>query len=399
MATNTVKVIPSPPISTQPTSQRSTTNSTLISPVESGSSSLESMNHLGHSVESSARGSISNSRLIMENSLGDAETSVGNSSATLKNTPWESLGLWGSFVIFGGCIGILGVAVFISFLWFGGGPAPEAATAARSWLNIILSNRAAQAITLSSVLLRVIVSAQATSCTSLLAALFLEGRAVRASQLPHFSVARGINDGPRALLQIIIGSGTRHMLITVEALLMLILTLTILGLQFSSTVLVADLQPRVVVDEAKPITLRASFVQNTSVNIWSAVEFNGPVFTVYGEVPSNFTVVPDSRGVSDTGLKQRAMLPLQYPENRTTIRSYEGPAVVANTRVACMPPTMEGNLETIVSLDGIAATGQLRGTLDYNKWFYRPAGPTTYLYYYNTPFTRYKYSSKNAYFL
>ncbi|KAI8955157.1 hypothetical protein F4801DRAFT_602814 [Xylaria longipes] len=370
MATNRVQAVLSPPVSTQPISQGSTTNATITNPVELEFSSLESRDHPDHRVESLARDSASSSRPAMEDSLGDAEASERNSleppKARLKHTPWESLGSWGSFVIFGGCIGILGVSVFISFLWFGGGRAPEAATATRAWLNIILGSRAAQAITLSSLLLRVIVSAQAASCTSLLAALFLERRAVRASQLPHFSVARGINDGPRALLQMIIGSGTRHMLITVEAFLMLILTLTMLGLQFSSTVLIDDLQPRVVVDVAKPTTLNASFTQDAFVDLWNAFKFSGPVFATYGEVLSNNTAAPDSGGVSDTGLKQRALLPLENSENRTTIRSYKGPAVVANSRVACMPPSLEGNLEAVISLDGSAATGLLQGTLDYN---------------------------------
>ncbi|KAI0406991.1 hypothetical protein F4802DRAFT_62571 [Xylaria palmicola] len=302
-------------------------------------------------------------------STSDVESPEGKKHTSPKGgfiyTLRESLGSWGGFVIFGGCIGILGIVTFISFLWFGGGSAPEAATASSAWLNIVLNNRAAQAITLSSLLLRIIVATQATSCTSMLAALFLERRAVLASQLPHFSVARGINDGPRALLQKIIGSGTRRMLLSVEAFLMLILTLTLLGLQFSSTVLIADLENQVVVDVAKPTAVNTSFVSETSVVAWVSNNFYAPTFATYGETLLNVTAIPDSRGISDTGLRQRALLPLDSAQNRTTIRSYQGSAVVGNTRVACMPPRINGTLMVRVASDA-SPSGRLQGTLDYN---------------------------------
>ncbi|KAF2967320.1 hypothetical protein GQX73_g6234 [Xylaria multiplex] len=305
---------------------------------------------------------------LTEVSIGDSEVSAPSIAepprSRLKKGRWETIGAWGCFVIIGGCFGILAIFTFITFLWFGGGRAPEAADASRLWQEIILSGRVAQAITIASLLLRIVVSTQAASCTSLLAALFLEKRAVRVSHLPHFSVARGTNDGPRALLQMIIGSSTRRLLFTVETLLMLVLTLDTLGLQFSSTILLSDLRSLVVVTSGRPMLLKTSFSDHESF-FYTSNEGSSPEMAIYGEAPSNATFGPGTRGPFDTGLKQRALLPMQSPENRTMVRSYQGSAVVGNSRVACMPPIINGSVLPDPEPNAQVTSGRVQGTLDY----------------------------------
>ncbi|KAI0116316.1 hypothetical protein GGR51DRAFT_574648 [Nemania sp. FL0031] len=279
----------------------------------------------------------------------------------------ETIGVWGGAVITGGCIFIFLILGFIYFLWFRGGTGPESTPVSRMWRNIILSGRVVQAITISSLLLRIVVSTQVASCTSLLAALFLERQSVRVSQLPHFSIARATNDGPRALLQMIIGSGTRHMLFTVETLLMLIMALAMLGLQFSSTILLTDLRTRVIVNDPEPVLVNMSLGDPRTPIRNSLV---GAAIATFGEALSNSTAQPDAWGVSDTGLKQRALLPFEHPENRTTLRSYEGPATVIKSRVACMPPIInDGILFSTSSNDRAVYIGTIQGTLDYNASF------------------------------
>ncbi|KAJ2986298.1 hypothetical protein NUW58_g5096 [Xylaria curta] len=306
----------------------------------------------GCSIRPSAGNPIPISQSPIQMSVGDIEASPPSIAeppqTRMVGGRWKTIGAWGGFVIVGGSIGILVVLASLAFLWLGGGRAPEAAGASKLWRDIMLSGRVPQAITLLSLLLRIIVSAQATSCTSLLAALFLERRAVRLSHLPHFSVARGTNDGPRTLLQMIIGSGTRHMVFTVETLLILVLVLATLALQFSSTVLLSDLGSLTVVEDPKPNLLNTSFndISRVFATVGS-VEASQDLAT-YGEAPSNSIAQPDGRGVSDTGLKQRALLPLN--KARAMVRSYHGPAVIGG----------EGSF-------GIVC--QARGTLDYDASF------------------------------
>ncbi|GAW16510.1 hypothetical protein ANO14919_059390 [Xylariales sp. No.14919] len=309
---------------------------------------------------------------LTETSVGDLERYASviakPPQAKIKHGRWGTIGAWGSFVLIGGCISILAVFTFIAFLWFGGGLDREAVGASRLWQNIVLSGRIGQAITLSSLLLRIVVSAQAASCTSLLAALFLEKRAVPISYLPHFSIARGTNDGPRALLQMVIGSSTRHMLFTLEALLMLVLALAALGLQFSSTILLSDLRNAPIATDPKPTALKTTLSDTAQLAYMDNVADN-PVLAIYGEALSNVTVEPDDWGLSDTGLKQRALLPLDYAENRTMVRSYQGSATIGNSRVACMPPTIHGSAVPDPEVDGTVFTGRAQGTLDYNGSF------------------------------
>ncbi|KAI1124166.1 hypothetical protein F5Y10DRAFT_285382 [Nemania abortiva] len=358
-----------------PTIRQSRSDSSPVIPIEPAFPNYQDLENgpdqTDHSAESSVRHSTPNIQSPSSTLTGNMESSV---SATLglpqikPNHGWcEAIGAWGGFVIIGGSITILIVLSFISFLWFGGGTAPEAASSSSAWRSIILGGWVVQAITISTLLLRIVVSTQVASCTSLLAALFLERRSVRVSQLPYFSVARATNDGPRALLQTIIGSGTRQMLFTIEALLMLVLALAMLGLQFSSTILLTDFRTRMVVNEPGPILLNISISGNSYAGFQSYL--STPVLATFGEVSSNITAQPDTWGVSDTKLKQRAMLPSEYPENRTVVRSYEGLAIVANSRVACMPPTIDGIVLPYPSINGQLGYGLIRGMLDYDISF------------------------------
>lgn len=85
----------------------------------------------------------------------------------------KAIGRYNAFVIIGGTITILGVLGFLIFLWVGQG-IDEGKNAVSTWRLIILRGWTTQAITLSSLLLQLATSAQATVCTGLVAALVLE---------------------------------------------------------------------------------------------------------------------------------------------------------------------------------------------------------------------------------
>lgn len=96
------------------------------------------------------------------------------------------------------------------------------------------------------------------------------------------------------------------------------------------------------------------------------------VFPIFSETPQdNTSISPDSHRLSDTGLKRKGLLPLGLSDSRTAARRYQGNAMVLNTRVACMPPTMEGRVSSLnwTSSSGSDATliayGHVVGALDY----------------------------------
>ncbi|OTB00177.1 hypothetical protein M426DRAFT_243098 [Hypoxylon sp. CI-4A] len=100
----------------------------------------------------------------------------------------ESLGIWVGVVIIGGIIGSLAGLGFLIFLWTAHGSDEEATDAPHAWRAIMISGWMTQATTLCAVLIRIVVGAQATVCTAMLASLILEGRGVRKSHVVQFSV-------------------------------------------------------------------------------------------------------------------------------------------------------------------------------------------------------------------
>ncbi|KAI3331863.1 hypothetical protein HD806DRAFT_478542 [Xylariaceae sp. AK1471] len=203
----------------------------------------------------------------------------------------------------------------------------------------------------------------------MLASLILEKRHIRKSQVVFYSIIRGTNDGPRTLAELILRS--KRDLVRIESLLTFLLTIISLALQFSSTIIFSDLQESLVVADPVHVPVTNHIVQRVNQTYGSSSPVP-PVYAIYGEVPSNLTSLPDSRGFSDNGLKERALLPLRTAENRTAVRSYHGNAVVMSSRVACMRPQIKGVYSAAPQgyIDGSLGTvdyGRMVGTVDYGS--------------------------------
>lgn len=281
----------------------------------------------------------------------------------------QSLGIWGCIVIIGGSIGALAGFGFLIFLWAARGSGDDATNAPRVWRAIALHRWMSQAITLAALLIRVIAAAQASVCTAMLASLILEKREVRKSQAAQFSVMRGINDGPLKLLRLLLPS--RQTILHAESLLVFALTLSTFSLQFSTTILFSDIYDGTVAGDTIPIRVKHSILNETAHIVISTFQYQAPVNAVYGEVPSNRSSAPDSRGFSDGGLVQRSFLPFDKQQNRTAVRRFEGDGVTMNTRVACMRPEFEGSFVTDILPRVVADlknyNARINGTLRYGK--------------------------------
>lgn len=216
-----------------------------------------------------------------------------------------------------------------------------------------------------------IITAQAAVCTSMIASIIIEKRFIQKSQAAHFSVLRGINDGPRNLVHLILSSKSVRLILRLESYLAILLLLVGMGLQFSSTILLSDVDVSVVAGENALLQLPSLLSESqdrvtTSTNSYKALP---PQYAVFGELSSGTTTTPDAHGFSDTGLIQRAFLPLQVSEKREEVRSYEGNSIVMSTRVACMRPNIENLRYSACWWDNWADKnwGQLNGTLDYDS--------------------------------
>lgn len=244
----------------------------------------------------------------------------------------------------GGTFVAAGALAFLFFLWLGEGP-DGGENATKSWRWFILRQKVTQAITVSSLVLRTVIGAQATLCTSLVAAVVLEQHGMPLSKVAQLSTLRSINDGPLQLTWLLLRSGPRSAtLLKVLAIVLLVASVTI---QFSSTILVTDLGNLSLVDDpvatAIPVglTLSGAFA-NTPINALQ----RSPVPIPFGEIPSGIDATPTKVGYSDTGIVQRVFPPFT-PRSITTVRLYSGNAFTVKSRFVCVPPSLS-NLQAEV---------------------------------------------------
>lgn len=264
----------------------------------------------------------------------------------------QSLGKAGTASIVGGYIGILLVGGFLVYLWYGSGTSLEAAHATYLWRQIAIHSWMAQTITLCALILRLIISLQSTVCTSMIAALVLERRSVQRSKVPYFSIFRSVNSGPRKLFEIMTLSKNR-MFQHIEFWLVSLLVLVTTALQFTSTVLISDLNNFIMVGDMNETQVPSLLTFNESDFdfrlIGGAFLNRMPMFEMFAESPSQRDASPNEYGLSDTGLVQRGLLPFTESSSRTSLRGLDGNLLTFNSRVACMQPVLDISYETIES--------------------------------------------------
>ncbi|KAL7628611.1 hypothetical protein AAE478_000126 [Parahypoxylon ruwenzoriense] len=282
----------------------------------------------------------------------------------------QSLGLYGCFIIFGGSVLTLIDVAFLIFLWAGEGPAGgQEATA--FWRLIMLRDGATRAVTLSSLVLRSVIAAQATVCTSLVAALLVERRQVRVSQVAQMSITRSVNSGPQQLIQEIICSRSVSMIFSLEAILLMILGLGSLGIQFTSTILLPDFNSTILVQDSETIRHNVALSPITENNVSDIFSTSWPTLqgsnALFGELDSQNMAEPNERGVSHDGPRLRAFLPFER-EKRTRIRSYKGAAFTLKTEVSCQRPSIDASVKAHPwSLNVPYAS--MAGNISYNQTF------------------------------
>ncbi|KAI0404455.1 hypothetical protein F4802DRAFT_598152 [Xylaria palmicola] len=306
--------------------------------------------------------------LLESPSAGEKSKTSSQGRLPLK----ESLGRTGITTVLGGSVVILAGIAFLSLLWFGYGDAPEAADAPRLWRQIALKDWMTRTITISSLVLRSVVSFQVALCTSMIAALVLEKRLTRKSDVAYLSITRSISDGPRKLVQLLLCSGSWSVLAYVELWLISLLALVMLALQFSSTLLLSDIHSYVIVgdEERTPVANFGTFTgffDGSGDLATLEVDRNNPANTIFGEARMDYDVTPTVSGLSDTGVVQRSYLPFVGSENRTSVRSYRGPTLVINSRVTCVPPLMKGHFSSRDPNYADVDVGHLLGNVKYGE--------------------------------
>ncbi|TLS21125.1 uncharacterized protein PpBr36_10511 [Pyricularia pennisetigena] len=254
-----------------------------------------------------------------------------------KRRPWYRIGFWGFMTIIHGTILSFAFLAFLSFLWLTKERFdPE--LAGPTWRWVMLGGRVTQAITLATVLIRIAVTTKAAVFTSLIACIMLEKHGVPLSQVAELSVLRCVNDGPMRLAWLLLTSCRKSPLLSIVS---LGLILTTVAVQFSSTILVSDLDFTRIIGEpgntSMPVFMNMDVINlNHQSNGW--VE-RPTAYIPFGELGSGMNSTPTQLGVSDTGIVRKVFLPVST-NDQEHVRRYSGQAVVFNSRFVCMRPSV-----------------------------------------------------------
>ncbi|KAI1180361.1 hypothetical protein F4777DRAFT_529939 [Nemania sp. FL0916] len=280
---------------------------------------------------------------------GQPETLNHEALSSLPKRPvYYSLGILNVAIVIIGTVISLAALAFLIFLWAGRGQNPEGQLSSHAWRSIMLSGRLPQLITISALILRVSLSSQAVICTSCVAALVLERRAIPLSQSAPLSVLRSVSSEPRVLIYHIFRRKALAPLFHPEVILLLFVALGNIAVQFSSTILLSDLHEQSVVGFPREIRVNFTTSPDGSGGL-QGISYSFKEFPIFGEISSGYRAAPNSLGLSDTDVKRHVMLP--FTKDRTDIRSFEGPSIVMSSRVACMPPVISGEIGSYPSPD------------------------------------------------
>ncbi|KAI1423178.1 hypothetical protein F5Y12DRAFT_798658 [Xylaria sp. FL1777] len=289
----------------------------------------------------------------------------------------------GLLSIVGGTLATLASLGFLIFLWTGQGTTFGAVGASPSWRAIILRGWASQAITLAALLIRTATAIQATTCTGMLAALFLERHYIPKSEVVHFSILRSGNNGPLRLAELASKLRPISCWFSIETALLLSLLTSALALQFASTILFIDVHDFTIAANVGVVPVNDYIVQYINLFTPPKIVYQPQTYAAFGELPSNTSSSPDTKGFSTSGLRRRAFIPLREAINRTAIHSYNGNAPVLSSNIACMPPMMQGTIlrdPKSYEEDGASesfASGLTIGTLNYGESLREARGLTS----------------------
>ena len=251
---------------------------------------------------------------------------------------------------------VLAVVGFIGFMWF-------ADFSNNHWHKIMVEGWATRAVSFSTLVLRSAVDLQAGIATAMLAAVVIESASILLLDAVEVSTMRASNPHPRALLIPAIkgahwtvpGLNSFGYSVTV-----LLLFMTTVMLQFSSTVLLSDLRLGQLPGLASQLNATYDFEYVAygpsgksdpalGFSAWNKFSYplqmrtstwlrNPPTYPAFAEYSKP---IPVPKGVDDTGTLLRAFLPFTDTQSREIVRNYSGNAMVLDARVSCQAPKLE----------------------------------------------------------
>ncbi|KAF2133450.1 hypothetical protein P153DRAFT_381879 [Dothidotthia symphoricarpi CBS 119687] len=254
---------------------------------------------------------------------------------------WDKLGWYNIGVLVFGTIATLLAVAFLGLLWAGSRDAMQGGAAPPVWYHIVERAWTARVVTICTVAIRLAITAQMGVFSALVAALVLENIGVPTSRLPLLSVIRSVNTGPQTHWTNILSIHTPSQFFYVAAVVLAVLNS--FALQFTSTLLLSDFGPTPVVFDSNSSSIAYGIPVNSSLSgtdfFTSGMDYIKNAPSTYARF-AEYTESPyEAINYVDTGKALRAYLPFNSLDQRS-LRSYNGPASVVDSRVMCVAPSL-----------------------------------------------------------
>jgi hypothetical protein len=178
------------------------------------------------------------------------------------------IGIFGIVPILGGVILQLLTLTLLALLWAQqnqyDGAGSNSGFIRTAWRAIAMNNYMTLIVTISSAVIRFLVGPQPVVCTALSAGLLLETTSTRFEDAPELSILRAYNNGPYSIVEIALlrlwalRRGLQPFRLSFQEALVTLLFVLGIAIQFSSTLLVSDLDDIVI--ESDPYSQRVAVV-------------------------------------------------------------------------------------------------------------------------------------------
>ncbi|KAB8204859.1 hypothetical protein BDV34DRAFT_235611 [Aspergillus parasiticus] len=238
---------------------------------------------------------------------------------------WERIGTLSILILLLGSGFLFIPLVLLGLIWRESMTAISGGVPNIFWIRIVHANWTSRLVTVCTAVIRAIVTLQASLITAMVSSIILEGIGTPLFYASFYSIIRvvsGILAQPRRFFSLFIS-----MLVIIEV-------LVTVASQFLSTILISDF-------------MDSSFISSnnlTEVGIFRPLGFTEAAWWrvppasswTFGELTESFSQGPNFH---DTGHTYRAFIPFQDEAQRTSLRSFQGPAEVMDQRVVCVSPS------------------------------------------------------------
>ncbi|KAL0937199.1 uncharacterized protein CTRU02_206930 [Colletotrichum truncatum] len=242
--------------------------------------------------------------------------------------------------IFVSLLSIACAVSFVSWLWW----TSHKDDRWRAW--VLIPNRLQIGITVASVIIRTAVGTLAAIATAMIASVAVERRGVDLHAVAQVSIARFSSSGPLTLGLLALRSSTLAVVVRVIVVLLILSTFAV---QFTSTLLLSDLEQSQIASFTQPMDNAYTFAGKLGSTTFPREDvFLGYDNGLWGQRPQIAETFAEysadslaSEGLDDTGPTVRAFLPIASQETRQSIVEYQGMAWATDSRVVCMRPELK----------------------------------------------------------